>query len=1462
MRTILSIGSLLCLLVLKPSDVRAQLLINEVQVCNTDQYVDASNNYGAWIEVYNPTGSAISLSGMYVSDDASDLKRYRLTTVLGSVPANGFKVIAFDHHSSEGNYGSTANRQVPFKLSVEGGSVFLSNAQGEVVSSVNYPPGIARCSYARTTDGANTWGMTGTPTPAKTNNGSLMSDVRLEAPEPSHPGGVFESGTEVMLEVPIPDGTELRYTTDGSAPTLSNGQRSMTGKFRISETMILRFGLFKDDCLPSQVITRSFIFKNHPYYLPVLSVVTAPANLFDSKLGVYCTGSNGISGNGQNSAKNWNMDWERPVNMELFVPSKNQDGSYESSINQEVNFEICGGWSRGYGGGSTDGKYWEMKSSFRLKTAKEYEMQHELCYPIFPHKPYNKYRVWQVRNGGNDTYARIIDPALSQIVIRSGFYVDAQDAQPAHVFFNGQYVGMFNIREANNRHYGYSNYGIDTDFMDQFELSLGYKQKVGDDAAWKELVSLSSQLASQKSEDLYNQICERMDVDEYTNFMAVCCFLGSNDWITNTNNVKAFRSTEDNGRFHFVMMDQDAAFSMDNMVSSLLNNNYSADVDDLFRNLMKYDSFVRRFVDAFCLVNGSVFEPSRCEAIINEMYAERQTALSFEGNSCNRNLTGKIQSAHNGSRMTNMANVLSLSNPYRLTLSSNVPQAQMLLNGQPVPTGQFEGMAYNVRGGGLQLVAQAPAGYKFLGWEQSDGGFEGNMNKTTLVPYGCKWDYYDQGPVDGKDWMSASFEPQRNGWKSGDAPLGYASAGKPMDQQIKTKLSYGSDSNNKRPTYYFRYRFYLDEKPSGDEQYKLYYKVDDGFRFYINGKDINGHRCSAGCDYNYMTGDWAGDEPDTGAFSIEPADLQLGWNVLAVEVHNCSSTSSDIFWDGELVKLTSAADGEGVYLTRDATLNLSDELEPGTYTLRACYKRLDEGRPSLEAGASPIRINEVSAGNDIHINDHGKKNDWVELYNTTDEPIDVAGMYLSDKQKKPQKWQITSESEDGTPVSTVVPAHGTLIVWCDQLATKSQLHSGFKLDNADGACVSIQAEDGSWADRLTYTEQPRWTTFGRFPDGSNQTMLMQQPTIDQSNRIGMTDVQTWMADGPFDEDISITLALSEGWNWTSHNLQDDVHNSRFVSYADVINGQTASYLKDEAGSWTGDLNFLASGTGYKVHAPHDAEVTLRGRLFEAATTAVPLTAGWNWVGFPLYNATSLDYALSQYAASEGDAIVAQDAFATFENGEWEGSLATLQPGQAYLVKSQAGGDLYWHALSAATAKHKRYAPAAPDNPSPWAYDAHAYPNSQPIVASVKLDQADDEAADEDLSNCYLAAFAGDECRGVATRVGSLFYLNVHGEGGEELTFRLFAADGSELLSQQTLAMSAESIVGSRQTPYVIDFTTHNIEDGIRSTLGAGRLVSQQYFNLSGQLLDGPSGICIRKQRFADGHVVVTKIHCR
>ena len=227
-------------------------------------------------------------------------------------------------------------------------------------------------------------------------------------------------------------------------PTLSNGETSTDGSFEVSKTSSYRFRLFESGKLASAVTTRSYIYKDKDYGLPIVSVVMDSLFLYDDSLGVYVRGTNGRPGNGQSTACNWNMDWERPANLS-WITTNNEMG-----INQDVYFEMCGGWSRAY-----------TPHSFKLKGNKKLGGNKNLNYPFFAAKPFIRNRTLQIRNGGNDTRCRFKDPALQTIIQSSGIDIDGQSYQPVHEFINGKYIGVLNVREPNNKHYVYANYGWD-----------------------------------------------------------------------------------------------------------------------------------------------------------------------------------------------------------------------------------------------------------------------------------------------------------------------------------------------------------------------------------------------------------------------------------------------------------------------------------------------------------------------------------------------------------------------------------------------------------------------------------------------------------------------------------------------------------------------------------------------------------------------------------------------------------------------------------------------------------------------------------------------------------------------------------------------------------------------------------------------------------------------------------------
>ena len=1052
-----------------PGYAIAEILINEIQVANVDRFIDPSWNYGGWVELYNTGTSQINLRGYWVSDDPTNLKKaYVSQSIL--LRAGGFANLWFDHHDKY------CPSQIAMKLDTDGGTVYLSDRQGRLVASQDYPPAVSRASWARLSDGADEWAYCDKPTPHASNGNVVPCTARLEAPQPDKASCIFKAPLTVRVQ--FPEGATLRYTTDGSTPTQRNGQSSTDGRFTISKTTILRLACFREGYMGSEVVTRSFLLQDKEFSLPVVVIASDPAHFYSDELGIFVKGVNGRPGLGQTDPCNWNMDWDRPVNFDYL------DAEGNSLLNQEAEIKRSGGWGR-----------FQMPFSFKIHAAKIYEGRNSMDFPFFEDKPYIKSKALLMRNGGNcDYYQRVRDAFLQKLVLTSGIDIDAQDYQPVAHYLNGVYKGVLNLREPNNKHFVYSNYGLDEEEIDLFVIDndTGYVQKCGTHDALGELYELSK---TAEVEETYKKIEQMVDIDEMCYYLAIQFYLGNADWPNN--NMKAWRQRSENGRWRYLLYDLDGTFNRTtpftlfesmriHTFNTLLGepvSNYTKEIEPItiWLGLLRNEHFRRRFTDAFCLVAGSVFEPERCEALIRA-WAERVHPMQIlDDNGYGRNNSPWSAAEYIISRLKTQAPGmyeqmqgyermgLDGIEPMNVRLSSNIPEGCITLNGQQVPTGSFDGKLFPP----VTLKAEAPGGYVFDGWYLSAGS---EVAGTSLMQKGEEWSYYDKGSLDGQLWKRASYGT--TDWKTGRAPFGYGSA----SGGYRTTLDYGSDADNKRVTYYFRKFLKLTEKPKEDDILRLSFAADDGFVLYVNNKEAGRYNMPGGePKYSTLTTTYADTNPATGYIDLKGSLFNAGLNLIAVEVHNSAVTSSDIYWDAQISKLESTGD----VFSKDAEYTLKG----GDAELVAHFSRAES--------PCPVVVNEVSASNSVYVNEFYKKRDWVELFNCTDADIDLTGMYLSDDPADPHKYAIEAPADRG---SAIIPARGHRIIWCDEMDGLSQLHAPFKLGNNDNELVMLTARDDSWADTLVYCRHDGTCSVGRFPDGSANIYLTPRPTIEKTNR--------------------------------------------------------------------------------------------------------------------------------------------------------------------------------------------------------------------------------------------------------------------------------------------------------------------------------------------------------------------------
>ena len=124
----------------------------------------------------------------------------------------------------------------------------------------------------------------------------------------------------------------------------------------------------------------------------------------------------------------------------------------------------------------------------------------------------------------------------------------------------------------------------------------------------------------------------------------------------------------------------------------------------------------------------------------------------------------------------------------------------------------------------------------------------------------------------------------------------------------------------------------------------------------------------------------------------------------------------------------------------------------------------------------------------------GNYSDWLELTNQGGQPIDIGGMYLSDKRNAPLKWQIPTGYTD----KTTVPPGISIVLWADGKPELGPLHLNFKLDK-DGDALILTAADGkSLLDSVAFKNQLRDISYGR-NNSMGKWLFFPEPTPGKVN---------------------------------------------------------------------------------------------------------------------------------------------------------------------------------------------------------------------------------------------------------------------------------------------------------------------------------------------------------------------------
>ena len=961
--------------------------------------------------------------------------------------------------------------------------------------------------------------------------------------------GFYDSPFQLTLTTPT-RAAQIRFTLDGSTPKLNTGIVYGV-PLTISGTTVIRAAAFKPNYQDPNVVTKTYIFisdvlRQSPngqapgpgwptgsvngqvvdygmdpdivsdprwagliedalFDIPTISLVTDLANLFDRSTGIYVHAGN----DGRN--------WERRTSVELLNP----DGT--PGFGLDAGLRIRGAFSRS---GSNP------KHAFRLFFRSEYG-EGKLRYPLFGGEGVDEFDKIDLSTSQNyswsyegssqntfirDVFSRDVQHDMGQPYTRSRYY---------HLYINGHYWGLYQTQERADADFAESYLGGDKKEYDVIKNdssgSRALQATDGNMDAYRRLYdaavagfsSNAAYLAVQglRPDGTPDPHGERLlNPENLMDYMICTYYTGDPDapvscWAHFSNNVFAIYNRVRPDGFTWYRHDAEHSLGANGGLNEgrLLTDPTDRTIGQQWRHfnpawlhlrLTDNPEYLMQFADR---VNMDFSNGGLLSATPN---IRRWTARADQ-----IDMAIIAESARWGDAKRNPPRTKDdWEGQNNYMLNTFFPARTQIVINQMRSVGMFPDMAlisFNQHGGeiipGFELLMSQSNGTPGAIYYTLDGSdpriwggginpnaaiFQDDTTGMTLISRGSVWRYKDDGSNQGTAWRYQNFNDSR--WAQGPAQLGYG------DGDEATVVGYGPNSSNKYPTTYFRHVFNV-ENASDFSELSLGIVRDDGAVVHINGVEATRVNMPSG-NINYLT--WASgsgvpvggaDESTLYTYDINPDILVNGTNIIAVEIHQASGTSSDISFDLELVGLIAGTASPPIILDKTTTVKAR------TFNAGQ-WGALTEAR--FTVGLKGLVINELMASNQTTLEDPdepGEFPDWIELYNGTSGTIDLEGMYLTDEFQNLTKWQI------GAGVS-IKPGQ-YLIFYADDDGTQGVYHTNYQLSMNGETIVLVDSDSKTIIDSILFDGQFEDVSYGRFPDGDN-FWSFQSPTPGSPNQMG------------------------------------------------------------------------------------------------------------------------------------------------------------------------------------------------------------------------------------------------------------------------------------------------------------------------------------------------------------------------
>ncbi len=1035
--------------------------------------VNSIKVYPDWIEIYNPTDKPANLSGWYLTDNDNKITKWMFPENTVIEPFKYLIIFASNKNNSDypDNFpfiDDLGNIHTNFGLSGNGEYLALVRPDGKaIVQEYNYPEQRGLISYGIDKNGEI--GYLSEPTPGSLNTihyKDFVADTKFSIDR-----GYYKAPFEVTISTNTKN-AYIYYTLDSSTPTEFNGY-TYTGPITIDETTVLKAAAYKDGLLPTDVDTQTYFFieniteqerlnssyprnwsrdvpgdydmnqniinqysnmqiENAFFSIPTVSITTDNYNLFGYDDGIY-THSNQTEFSG--------IMWERESSFEFFNP-----------LDPDVSFQVnCGIRISGESSSILSNT---AKLSFRLLFKGGYGPS-RLDFPLFDDKdeylkvePVNTFDHLMLRSFYNDSWTDSAEQTAA-LFFRNMFlnktFLDMGHVSPhgefVHLYLNGMYWGIYELHERPNSDFQSEYFGYEPEEYDT--LNNGKEPAMdGDYSAWNTILELSGQydgyhiLNGINPDGTNNPEKETLiNMENLVDYVICNYYFADKDWQWFAGRV---RGKESEGFRFFIW---DAEKGLNNFSDESINETVPFEIFwNLFNNNEEFKILTSDRIQKHMFYDG---------ALSNDACLKRFNSLAEE-----INLAVLLEAARWGDNLHESSFTKEDWDTEKNSFINNYFQAQTDRNRTSYVISLFKDL-------GLYPLIPSPE-YLIDNKSMHGGHLTTDRQLLTLTNEGYGEIYYT---TDGTDPRLPGGEINTSILYSAPIPL------------TKTSMIKSRTYNNGKWSALNEAVFTVGLISESLRITEIMFHPASGYTELYNRSDFEfielkniGTTGSINLSMIHFTdgitftfpsfelnpGEYIVLVKDLDAFLLRypDADPTKVLGPFSGSLNNAGETI--VLRDGNDKIIYNFAFSDDWFKITDGTgfsLNVKDPYISDT----SLWNNIDIWQPSSVPDGTPLKedtgtpfIPDAVIINEILAHSHDNAPDWIELYNTTNNPINIGGWFLSDENNPDlTKYEIAE--------GTIIPAKGYIVFTEDEnFANKNDpgCHTPFSL-NDDGETVFL-----------------------------------------------------------------------------------------------------------------------------------------------------------------------------------------------------------------------------------------------------------------------------------------------------------------------------------------------------------------------------------------------------------------------